>query len=320
MSNSVRRFTLRMVMGVSAAVMVVAGTSVVAGMAGAAKPKPRPLVRITAEGGGGLVVGDGAVWAADSLDGEVLRVDPRRRRVVASVRVGAFANELFVAFGAGSVWVSNENDNAVYRVDPATNQVAARVPVGSFPWDLEVGDGAVWVANHHGGSVSRIDPTTNTVVATIRVGGDALQGPAHVAVAPGAVWVSIDSSRELVRIDPATNEIVARVSVPAGVCGGLAASTTSVWSGGRICGDGVTLVDPATNTVARHRRLPGMTFGLEYAHGALWSANGSRLLRLDPISLAVRKTVATHTPVAFIASGAGAIWARTPDAVLRVRP
>jgi YVTN family beta-propeller protein len=288
-------------------------------VAGGTKAKPRPVLRMKAEGGGGLVAVNGTVWAADSLDGKILRLDPKRRRIVANVPVGTDANELFVTFGAGSVWVSNENESVVYRIDPATNTVTARIAVGSLPWDLEFGDNAVWVANHHSGTVSRIDPSTNSVAATIALAAPGAQGPAHVATAPGAVWVSVDSSRELVRIDPASNEAVARVSVPAGVCGGLAASPTSVWSGGRNCGDGVTRIDTTSNAVSRHRRLPGVTGGLEYAYGSLWAANNNRLLRLNPTSLVVTRAVPTGSPVAFIASGAGYMWARAPDAVLRIR-
>jgi hypothetical protein len=78
----------------------------------------RPVVVST--GAWGLTNGFGSVWVADGSS--VLRIDPRRRTVVARIRVEANV----VAAGAGFVWVMDTWDPAggwLRRIDPATNRV-----------------------------------------------------------------------------------------------------------------------------------------------------------------------------------------------------
>ena len=52
----------------------------------------------------GIAVGAGAVWVANSRDGTVSRIDPRRDRVVATIAVGDSPDNLTVS--AGRVWVT----------------------------------------------------------------------------------------------------------------------------------------------------------------------------------------------------------------------
>jgi YVTN family beta-propeller protein len=100
-----------------------------------------------------IAVGAGGVWLADPFDEQVVRVDPKTRRVMARIPAGAATT---LAVTADAVWVVSSI--GLVRVDPAKDRVVA---VASDP-DLRrarlvaAGAGAVWTAGMN--SVGRIDP------------------------------------------------------------------------------------------------------------------------------------------------------------------
>ena len=55
-------------------------------------------------GASGIAAGEGALWVVNTLDGTVSRVDPVRRRVVATIDVGGLPRG--IAVGGGAVWVT----------------------------------------------------------------------------------------------------------------------------------------------------------------------------------------------------------------------
>ena len=96
---------------------------------------------------------DEAIWVVDQ-DQQLVRIDPRTNRVVATV---AGARARGVAAAEGAVWVIE--DNVLVEVDPTSNRVARRIEVDAgFLTTLAVGAGAVWAADPLGGNVWRIDP------------------------------------------------------------------------------------------------------------------------------------------------------------------
>jgi outer membrane protein assembly factor BamB len=128
-----------------------------------AVPPGQPL-RLVASGtlvtqGGPITPGFGAVWASDAGTGELVRIDPRSRRVLARVPVG---DQAFPAAGAGALWATV--DGRLMRVDPATNRVSARIPLGlgarAFAAVDAIG-GTVWVATPL--QLIRIDPRRNAI-------------------------------------------------------------------------------------------------------------------------------------------------------------
>ena len=126
----------------------------------------------------GLAVGDGAVWVAHGLRGQVSRVDPQFNRVTrrhrrcdpTGSRTGA------VAVGGGSVWAASSATRRSRSIDPTDARVAAsalcRWQCRRRSWS---GRDAVWVANSGDSTVERFNPATfeEGPVRTISVGRQA---------------------------------------------------------------------------------------------------------------------------------------------------
>jgi sugar lactone lactonase YvrE len=142
-----------------------------------------------------LAAASGAVWAVSLDGGQVLRVDPSTRRVVARVHTGG--PDAQVAAGRGAVWAlagdlllsGDAGAVRLLRIDPATGRVVARIPMrapggGSFaPLVVHAGQGVVWVTGP--GGALRVDPRRNAVDRFVPLGAGAARG----AVAAGErVW------------------------------------------------------------------------------------------------------------------------------------
>jgi outer membrane protein assembly factor BamB len=109
--------------------------------------------------GGAITTGFGAVWANDADTGDLLRIDPHSRRVLARIPVGGQA---FPNVGAGAVWATA--NSRLIRIDPATNRVSARIPLrlGARVFAMVRPDnGVVWVVTPR--ELLRIDPRHNAI-------------------------------------------------------------------------------------------------------------------------------------------------------------
>jgi YVTN family beta-propeller protein len=147
-------------------------------------PLPTPAGKLRKTGYAGVAVGEQAVWVAgDNSDRTLWRIDPMRRRVVATIRL-PFAPEA-VAAGKGAVWVADRRGDEVVRFDARTNLLVARIRVGRGPTAIAASADSIWVANERDGTVSRIDPRRNVVERTIAVGSE----PVDLAAGLGGVWV-----------------------------------------------------------------------------------------------------------------------------------
>ncbi len=144
----------------------------------------------------GIASGYRDIWVSSGTSDRVLRIDPLRRRVLATIPIAAapharIASPYGIATGFGSVWVANALSGTVSEIDPHTNAVHATIEVGARPTDIAVGEGAVWVLNASDGTVTRIDPARHTAVATINVG----RGATGIAAGLGGVWVTVAGGR-----------------------------------------------------------------------------------------------------------------------------
>ena len=157
---------------------------------------------------GSLDSGFGAVWATDPSKGEVLRLDPRTRRVIARIPVGGEAR---VTVGAGAVWAFNTRGRLV-RIDPATNRVtdrvALRLPNGDLMTSREVQilDGAPWAIGLEG--ALRLNAGDGHVEHFTQLEGEQVE-PRFMIGTDDSLWV-LDRTKELERYDLDTGR---RISV-----------------------------------------------------------------------------------------------------------
>lgn len=240
--------------------------------------------------GGGLAVGEGAVWTSSPADGAVLRIDLRSGRTD-SILLGEEVQPESILLAEGSIWVASGNDVKVRRIDPARREVVAEIPLGEdeeldHNIRLAAGAGSIWAVEFFGDhDLHRIDPGTNTVTARLDDIGD---GAVGIAYGDDAVWVASAHDGRVHRIDPATLQVVASPQVgrmPLGVAVGEGA----VWVANR--GDeSVARVDPATNRLVATIPLPGEARWVMVARGAVWVGAGTSLVRIDP---ATNQIVAT---------------------------
>jgi YVTN family beta-propeller protein len=107
------------------------------------------------EGPRSVAVTKTAVWASNRLSDTVSRIDPRRRRVVATIHVGDQPENAAVA-GDGTVFVPNLGGDTVSRIDPATNKVIETIPVGPRPFPAVYAFGDIWVPSYGGTEVYRL--------------------------------------------------------------------------------------------------------------------------------------------------------------------
>jgi hypothetical protein len=100
-----------------------------------------------------IAAGAGGIWLADPFDEQVVRIDPRSRRVMARIPAGAATT---LAVTRDAVWALSPL--GLVRVDPAHDRVVATAPDPDLRSArlVAAGGGTVWTAGWS--SVSRVDP------------------------------------------------------------------------------------------------------------------------------------------------------------------
>jgi hypothetical protein len=119
----------------------------------------RNRVAATIDAGGPLgfgqtiAVGPGGVWLADPFDEQIVRIDPKTRRVMARIPAGAVTT---LAVTGDAVWALSSL--GLVRVDPAKDRVAAISPDPDLGRARFVAADAAAVWTSGWSSVSRVDP------------------------------------------------------------------------------------------------------------------------------------------------------------------
>ena len=93
----------------------------------------------------GVAYGDGSVWAVDSTEGTLSRINPATHAVIEQIPVGSAPSA--VAITGENVWVANSGDGTVSRINAAADRVVQTIPVGNLPVAIASGPSGVWVAN-----------------------------------------------------------------------------------------------------------------------------------------------------------------------------
>jgi streptogramin lyase len=164
--------------------------------------------------GYGIAADSTAVWVYNGETGNLLRIDPKTNRLVATIPVGPGCaphnNCGGVALGPGAVWVAAGASSKVVRVDPRTNRVVATIP---FPdneaLNVFVTPGVVWVTDYYDNMIFQIDPQTNNMLNVLTPAA----GPTGVAFAGGSLWrcEAHNTPDGWIRLDAATMQIQAQV-------------------------------------------------------------------------------------------------------------
>jgi len=237
--------------------------------------------------GRGTTVAFGSVWLSETNNGNILRVDPRTRRVTARIPVGS---EVSLAAGDGSIWAIPREAGRVaasplMRIDPRTNRIVARIPMrapGGSPFlgvFIVVGP-RVWVIG--GTSVLAVDATRNRPVREVELGGSYQINDASLR--DGELWLT-RGDRTITRLDAVNGRRLGRLPwrVPTG--GYVFPYADKLV---KVAQRSVSLADPSTGRPLWRTRLGTQVNGADIAGGRLYveGLNGSSardtLWELDP--------------------------------------
>ncbi|GAA3815256.1 PQQ-binding-like beta-propeller repeat protein [Nocardioides panacisoli] len=136
-----------------------------------------------------------AVYATCLVDEEVIAVDPRTRKVVASAQVDGPTN---VATGDGTVWVSGSRGLSRFD-DTLASPTLFEGPSAGQEGDLLMTGSAVWVRNPDD-FLLRIDPATGAVTARYAMHPAVSGGSALIAY--GSLWTSAYDDATVYQVDP----------------------------------------------------------------------------------------------------------------------
>ncbi|MCI3277215.1 ABC transporter substrate-binding protein [Streptomyces cylindrosporus] len=286
-------------------------------ISGASAPRSVPVsleantVGAVAGGGGppvrvgqspdGLAWGAGSVWAANSGDGSVSRIDPETR-AVQLIPVGA--GPVAVAVSGDDVWVANSGDGTVSRINASVNRVVDIVKVGNLPSAVAAGPGGVWVALSGDNAVRRIDPETGRVGPEIAVG----RAPTGIGVGQGTVWVANSLDGTVTSVDAATGQAGGPVQVGTGPRS-VAVTEDAVWVANGLSLT-VSRIDAHTGVVTTHAVGDGPRTVVA-GEDAVWVSNeyDATVVRLDPRTGLPVRTVRTGSSPRGLALAGERVWA-----------
>ena len=166
--------------------------------------------------------GNGAVWLLTS-DGNLQKIDPISRKVVATYDTGAVTPGAVVPIGA-YVWICECESGHIAQFDPRKGEIVQRLELPQhgfiFGVDSTSPDGErVWLLDPDLNTLTPIDPTTGEVGASIGVGGARIT---DATIAGGAMWVSSQTEVTKIDLDTFQQHIF---PVPDGVSAGSVAPT-----------------------------------------------------------------------------------------------
>jgi streptogramin lyase/tRNA A-37 threonylcarbamoyl transferase component Bud32 len=170
-------------------------------------------------------------------------------------------------------------------------------------------------------SVGRLDAASGRIEKAIRVG----RTPTQVALGPDALWVADEGDRDLWELDPAS--VTMRRVVPLGQppTDLAVARDGTVFVAEGFAGQQVVRIDPSGRVRAR-RHIDGSPRALALAANTLWVVDetGGRLLRLDPSTLTITRTVklGTDSDPVDVTADAADVWVADAQApkLIRVDP
>jgi branched-chain amino acid transport system substrate-binding protein len=92
----------------------------------------------------GLAVGGGSVWATDSEEGVLWRIEPGPEPTTRTIGVGVGVTA--VTYADDALWVTNIVRDEIVRVDARTNEVTDTIRLAGTPPSVATGAGTAWVS------------------------------------------------------------------------------------------------------------------------------------------------------------------------------
>jgi DNA-binding beta-propeller fold protein YncE len=136
----------------------------------------------------------GAIWVGVTNISAVLRIDPVKDKVVATIPDAAVGGEIVA--NDHDVWVAGGCQPSVTYIDTGTNALASVPNSEGCSGALAIDAGSVWYGTDS--FVGRINMTTQRVVGQVK-----LPGPSFGATAAfGYVWVTDKDDGTLFKIEP----------------------------------------------------------------------------------------------------------------------
>jgi YVTN family beta-propeller protein len=243
-----------------------------------------------------VILGKGdrpAVWLlAGWGDGPLLKIDPARNTVVATVDVGSSPQHVLAT--PTTVWVSSES--GLRRIDPDTTTVTGVVRPGAVG-DLAYDGTDLWGTGDH--QVLRLDPTTGAVRGTLPLSFE----PSGLVVTAGRVWVADFRHDSVVALDPVSGHVMATVAVGESPTA-MSFDGHDLWIGNGLA-NSLSQVDPTTARTVRTVSLgdrpdhpfTGVPSTVQVAGPTVWAVTLPHRLdsgwSLVGVDLATGKVVAT---------------------------
>jgi DNA-binding beta-propeller fold protein YncE len=153
-------------------------------------------------------------------DGQVIAVDTKARRVVATIADVSAVHGVLAVPSLGVVYASATGTNEVVAIDESTLKIAARTDGGVYPDGMAFDPRTrrLFVSDERGRTETVIDTRSNRRISTIELDGEV--GNSAFDPASGHVFVNVQTLGQLVEIDPKTNAVVRRLSVSGTGCVG----------------------------------------------------------------------------------------------------
>lgn len=237
-----------------------------------------------------MAVAAGSIWIPSYFHNEVLRINPHRMAITATVRVGRSPDSI-VSDGS-SLWVALQNNRSVVRIDALRNIVTQTVRLGSrdtsdSPFQVAYNGSEVLASMPVSGRVARIDPSTGKVHYDA-VGSDAAMC-ARLLPSRGGYWLDdTECSPNYYRWDAHKKRITTVLTPPAGDWGAVIVDG-ALYTGEFTCNDsGCTDGKLVKRNVITGAEVAERSVGIEaflphFAGGAFWVADfdDSALQRVD---------------------------------------
>lgn len=152
-------------------------------------------------------------------DSEVIAVDTKARRVVATTKGISDVHGVLVVPELHTVYASATGTNEIVAIDERTFKVVARESGGVYPDGIAFDPitRRIFVSDEHGRTDTVIDTRTNKRVATIELGGDV--GNTQYDSASHRIFANVQTLRQLVEIDPAKAAVIKRFTLAAACVG-----------------------------------------------------------------------------------------------------